>query len=237
MSMLDPVSISEAASALELSPARVRVLAAHGQLSAAKLGGRWFVERASVERRRRDGSHRGRPFSPRNAWMLLLLASDQEVGEIDPSVRSRLRRALRQDGLLKLEPRLARRGEVLSFRAHSGEIRYLLEDPDLLRSGISAASDHGLGLIGGGEADGYLSEAGLQKFVARHGLEPAGLEGNVRLRLAPKEVWGHVACHGAAPIAAVALDLFAEVDPRSNHCGREALLALDRSWAEADASS
>lgn len=232
--MLDPISISEAASALELSPARVRALVAHGRLSGAKLGDRWFVERASVEHRRRVGSHRGRPFSPRNAWMLLLLASGQEISEIDPSVKSRLRRALRQDGLLKLEPRLARRGEVLSFRAHPGEIRYLLEDPDLLRSGISAASDHGFGLIGGGEADGYVSEAESQKFIVRHGLEPAGLEGNVRLRLAPKEVWGRVACLGVAPVAAVALDLLAEADPRSNNCGRETLLALDRSWAEAD---
>lgn len=236
MFMHDPVSISEAASALELSPARVRALVAHGRLPGAKLGDRWFVERASVERRRQDGSHRGRPFSPRNAWALLRLASGQEIGEIDPSVRSRLRRALRLDGLLKLEPRLARRGEVLSFRAHSGEIRYLLEDPDLLRSGISAASDHGFGLIGGGEADGYLSKTELKRFVARHGLEPAGLEGNVRLRLVPSDVWGQVANNGVAPVAAVALDLFTEPDPRSRHCGREALLSLDRNRVEADVS-
>ncbi len=236
MSVLDHVSVSEAASALELSSARVRALVARGQLSGAKLGDRWLIERASVERRRRDGSHRGRPFSPRNAWALLLLASDQEISEIDPSVRSRLRRALRRDGLLNLEPRLARRGEILSFRAHPGEIRYLLADPNLLRSGISAASDHGLDLIGGGEADGYVSEAELPKFVARHGLEPAGLEGNVRLRRVPNDLWGQVASNGVAPVAAVALDLFAEADPRSNHCGREALLALDRNRAEADAS-
>jgi excisionase family DNA binding protein len=236
MSMLDPVSVSEAASALGLSPARVRALVAHGRLSGAKLGDRWLVERASVERRRRDGSHRGRPFSPRNAWALLLLASGREISGVDSSVRSRLRRALRQEGLLALAPRLARRGEVMSFRAHPGEIRYLLEDPDLLRSGISSASDHGLGLIGGDEADGYLREAELQKFVARHGLEPAGLEGNVRLRLVPNEVWEQAASNGTAPLAAVALDLFAEADPRSNHCGRETLLALDRSRAEADVS-
>lgn len=232
--MLDPVPVSEAAKALDLSPARVRALVSHGRLSGAKVGDRWLIERASVERRRRDGSHRGRPFSPRNAWALLLLASGGDVREIDPSVRSRLRRALRQDGLLKLEPRLARRGDVLSFRAHPGEIRYLLEDPQLVRSGVSAAADHGFGLIGGREADGYLSEAELKGFVARHGLEPAGVEGNVRLRLVATDGWAYVGGRDAAPVAAVALDLAGEADPRSNRSGREALRALDGKWAVGD---
>jgi excisionase family DNA binding protein len=235
--MLDPVPVSEAAKALDLTPARVRALVAGGRLSGAKVGDRWLIERASVERRRRDGSHRGRPFSPRNAWALLLLASGEDVGEIDSSVRSRLRRALRRDGLLELEPRLAHRGEAMSFRAHPGEIRYLLEDPHLVRSGISAADDHGFGLVGGREADGYLSEAELKGFVARHGLEPAGVEGNVRLRLVSKDGWAYVGGRAAAPVAAVALDLAGDADPRSNRSGREALRALDSDWAAGNALS
>jgi len=230
--MLDhPVSISEAAQELNLSPARVRALVTNGQLSGIKVGGRWLVERVSVERRRRDGSHRGRPFSPRNAWALLLLASGEDAGDLDPSVRSRLKRVLRQDGLIELEPRLARRGESLPFRAHPGEVRYLLEDRDLMRTGISAAAEYGFGLIGGREADGYLNAAELESFVARHGLEPAGVEGNVRLRLAPEDVWAHVGGRDAAPAAAVALDLAGELDPRSKRSGREALRAIDRGRA------
>lgn len=106
-----------------------------------------------------------------------------------------------------------------------------------MRSGISAAADHGFGLIGGREADGYLSEAELKGFVVRHGLEPAGVEGNVRLRLASKDVWDQIGGRDAAPVAAVALDLAGEADPRSNHSGREALRALDSSWAAGNVPS
>jgi hypothetical protein len=189
---------------LGLSPGRVRALAVHGQLSAAKIGDRWFVERAAVERRHRNGAHEGRRFTPRNAWALLLLASDEEVREIDPSVRSRLKRALRWEGLAKLAPRLVHRGEALSFGAHPGEIAHLLEDPEFVRSGISAAGEQGFGLVSGREADGYLRASALREFAARHALEPTGIEGNVRLRIVSKEAWGFLDGRRTAPRAAVA---------------------------------
>ncbi len=226
--MVDPVSIPDAARILKLSPDRVRALAVHGQLSAAKLGDRWFVERAAVERRRKEGAHEGRRFSPRNAWALITLASDQAVEGLDASVRSRLKRALSLEGLEKLRPRLSRRAEISSFRAHPGEVAHLVRDPRLVRSGISAAGDYEFGLISGREADGYLQESKLKKFVADHALEPSGLEGNVRLRLVPKESWGFLERGKAAPIAAVALDLAEDADPRSAKAGRQALREIDR---------
>jgi hypothetical protein len=205
-------------------------MAVHGQLRAAKLGDRWFVERAAVERRRRDGAYEGRRFSPRNAWALLLLASNEAVEGIDPSVRSRLKRALAREGLAKLRPRLARRAEILSFAAHPGEISHLLRDPVLLRSGISAAGDQRFDLISGREADGYLVASELVPFVARHALQPAGIEGNVRLRIVPDDVGQFLAGRDEAPPAAVALDLAEELDPRSAQAGGKALGELDRFW-------
>jgi len=202
-------------------------MAAHGQLAATKLGDRWFVERAAVERRRKEGAHEGRRFSPRNAWALLLLASGQVAEGIDPSVRSRLKRALSLEGLEKLRPRLAQRSEVTSFRAHPGEVAHLLKDPGLVRSGISAAGDYELGLVSGREADGYLQKSKLKKFVADHALEPVRLEGNVRLRLMSNETWRFLKGKAVAPIAAVALDLAEDVDPRSAKAGRRVLREID----------
>lgn len=227
--MVDPISISNAAKELDLSPSRVRAMASRGQLSAAKLGDRWFVERAAVERRRRDGSLHGRRFSPRNAWALLALASGEDVGGIDPSVRSRLRRALANEGLPKLARRLVHRAETHSFRSHPGEISHILSDPELVRSGISAVGEYGFGLVSGQEADGYLQKAKLKSFVSRHALVPAGLEGNVRLRIVPEEGWSLLEGKRVAPLAVVALDLAEEPDPRSAQSGRRALRDLDRS--------
>lgn len=226
--MTDPVSIPEAADILGLSPARVRALASGGQLQAAKVGGRWLVERAAVEARRRRKGSGGRPFSPHNAWALLVLASGEDVDGIGPSVRSRLRRALTLEGLERLGPRLERRAEVRFFDAHPGEIPYLLEDRELVRSGVSAAGAHGFDLVSGREADGYLRAGALKRFATAHALSPAGSAGNVRLRLVPDESWPFLAGKPIAPFAAVALDLAEDADPRSARAGRAALRNFDR---------
>jgi excisionase family DNA binding protein len=226
--MVDPVSIPEAANTLGLSSSRVRALVVRGQLPGAKVGGRWLVERAAVEARRRRKAPGGRPFAPHNAWALLLLASGKDVESIDPVVQSRLRRALALEGLETLGPRLVRRAEVRFFGAHPGEISYLLDDPDLVRSGISAAGTHGFDLVSGQEADGCLRAGALKKFAAAHALSPAGPEGNVCLRLVPSGAWHSLAGEQVAPVAAVALDLAEDPDSRSAQAGRAALRDLDR---------
>lgn len=227
--MNNPLSIPDAAQVLELSPSRVRAMAVHGQLDASKIGDRWLVERSAVEARRRKGGHSGRPFAVHNAWALLLLASGQTVEGIDPSVRSRLRRALRVDGLAKLAPRLARRAESQHFDVHPGELRYLLEDPAFVRTGISAAGEYGLDLLSGHEADGYVAASGLKRLIANHALSAADAHsGNVRVRLVPNKAWRHLADAKVAPTAAVAIDLAEDPDPRSASAGKRMLRRLNR---------
>ena len=225
--MLDPVAVPEAARILGLSPTRVRAMAVNGGLPAAKIGDRWLIERSAVERRRNQGAPSGRPFAPHNAWALLLLASGEDVEGLDPSVRSRLRRALELEGLEKLAPRLDRRAEVKRFSGHPGEVSYVLEDPAVVRSGISAAGAHGFDLVSGGEVDGYLRESELKKFAKNHALTPSGFEGNVHLRLVPEEAWRFPQGTSIAPIAAVALDLAEDPDSRSTRAGQRALRDLD----------
>lgn len=222
------LSIPDAAQILELSPSRVRAMAVHGQLGATKIGDRWLVERSAAEARRRKGGHSGRPFAAHNAWALLLLASGKTVEGIDPSVRSRLRRALRVDGLEKLAPRLARRAKSQHFDVHPGEFRYLLEDPTFLRTGISAAGECGLDLLSGHEADGYVAASGLKQLIANHALSVDAHSGNVRVRLVPNNAWHHLADAKIAPTAAVAIDLAEDPDSRSASAGKQLLRRLKR---------
>lgn len=227
--MNNPLSIPDAAQVLELSPSRVRAMAVHGRLGASKIGDRWLVERGAVETRRRQGGHAGRPFEAHNAWALLLLASDEDVADVHPSVRSRLRRALRVDGLEKLEPRLVRRAESRYFDGHPGELRHLTEDQSFLRTGISAAGEYGLDLLSGHEADGYVAASGLKQLIADHALSAADAHsGNVRVRLVPDKAWRHLADAKVAPTAAVAIDLAEDPDHRSASAGKQMLRRLKR---------
>jgi excisionase family DNA binding protein len=222
------ISVPEAADALGLSSARVRLLAANGGLGAPKIGGRWLVERGGVENRRSRGPAGGRPFAPRNAWALLGLASGEEANQIDSAARSRLRRSLALEGLSALAARLERRAEVRNYSGHPGEISHLLADERLVASGASAARSIGLDLLGSG-ADGYVSDANLDEVVQGHALFPAAaIEANVTLRLVPGDVWANfLEGRDHAPEAAVALDLAEEPDSRSRAAGEELLHRLD----------
>jgi excisionase family DNA binding protein len=228
--MIDPLSIAEAARSLDLSDARVRAMASRGQLPATKIGDRWLVERKAVEQRRKEKPLSGRRFTPRNAWAILLLCSGEEALKLDPSVRSRLRRALGLEGLGALAPRLRERGRLSLYKAHSGETPYLLEDEALMRSGISAASSMKLGLLAGREADGYIAESRLRRFIDQHALSPGGVDGNVRLRVVPDEVWAELDGRPLAPVAAVALDLADEPDSRSEAAGKKLIRRLEREY-------
>jgi excisionase family DNA binding protein len=226
--MLDSMSVSEAAEALNLSPARVRAMASRGQLQAVKLADRWLVERRAVEKRLRRESPRGRRFTPRNAWALLMIASGEDVPGLDPSARSRLRRAVVLEGLANLEPRLRDRSRISTYRAHPGEIRHLIDDDTFVPSGITAASAVGADLLTGREADGYIAQSHLEAFIHEHALSPAGDEGNVRLRIIPDEIWTDLKGRPAAPPAVVALDLAEELDPRSEAAGKKLVRQIDR---------
>jgi excisionase family DNA binding protein len=228
--MAELISVPEAAGVLKLSPARVRLLAAAGDLPASKVGGRWLVERSGVERRRRRGSAGGRPFAPHNAWLLLRLASGEEVTDIDAVVHSRLRRALSLEGLNALAPRLERRAEAGRYAGHPGEVARVLADDRLSTTSVSAAAVIGLDLMPGRGADGYLRASALDEFVDEHALSPAvGSPGNVILRVVPDHVWASVLDgQPHAPEAAVALDLAEDADPRSRAAGEGLLDRLDR---------
>jgi hypothetical protein len=227
--MAELISISEAARELDRHPSRLRALVASGQLPGVRIGKSWAVDRSVVDRRKRARPHSGRPFEPHNAWAVLFLTSGREVGWLDAGSLWRLRNVLSLHGLAALRPRLRKRAVVHRFHAHPGQLSRLSEDRALVSSGISAASEYGLGLVAGGEVDGYVAASELDRLRREQALEAAdGAEANVVLRAVPDSAWHLEEAGESAPLAVVALDLAEDPDPRSARAGAQALRDVDR---------
>ncbi len=77
------VPVSEAASLLHVNPSRVRSMIHAGILDAEKVGDRWLIDRASIERRAAAKAPAGRLLSHANAWALLPLAGEKDRKEKD----------------------------------------------------------------------------------------------------------------------------------------------------------
>jgi excisionase family DNA binding protein len=227
--MPSDLSVGEAAHQLELDPSRVRALIASGGLRGSKIGGRWLVSWESVAERQREPVPSGRPLAARNAWALLLAASDEaEPAGLSPTARWRLRQALLHPGLSALRSRLDRRADVHRFWALPGELRSLLEQPNLVLTGSNAASRLHLELVAPDAVDAYVRGSDLDELVKGHGLQPPSMavQANVTLRAVPDDAWLFTE-REIAPIGAVALDLSFYTDSRSARVGHQLLAELD----------
>ncbi len=217
----DQVPVSEAAEMLEVHPSRVRAMIVDGQLLAEKLGGRWFVDRRSLEGRLSRPSVAGRPFSVANAWALLCLSQGQQPDWISKWELSRLRRRLREDGIEKLAPRLRGRASRVLFRAHPSLLSKLRDDPRLLPSGVSMAAEHQIDIVEPNEFEAYVSREDLEGVEEQNYLEPSW-EPNVILHVAGARWLERCADHAMGPVVS-ALDLLEADDEKSRRAGRNYL--------------
>lgn len=227
-----PVPVSEAAELLEVHPSRVRAMISGGQLVAKKLGGRWFVDRKSVENRRSQSSMNGRPFSEANAWALLCLSQGKAPDWISKWELSRLRRRVREDGFEKLAPRLRNRAARKLFRAHPSLLPKLRDDPRLLPSGVSMAAEHQLDIVEANEFEAYVSRENLEEVVEAHYLAPSR-DPNVILHVAAAEWLQRCAEHAMGAVVS-ALDLFEADDEKSRRAGREFLVFISAHLKDLD---
>jgi excisionase family DNA binding protein len=223
MSVDDAISVEEAAAALGVDRRAVRFMASAGEIDAVKRGNVWWLDRRSVERRRRQEPGRGRPLSPAMAWTILLLASGDGPGRAEPGDHrpARARRWLASHSLVDDAPRLRSRARRETFASHPSELRRLGARADVVRTGISAAES--VGIHGGGEElEAYAPARDRETIVAEHVLEPTA--GPVLMRWVPDELWPVIEGH-LAPRAAVLVDLLEHDDPRAR---REAAAELRR---------
>lgn len=226
MPVNNAVPVSEAASALEVHPSRIRAMVSAGQLEAQKVAGRWFIDRSSLERRHLVDPGDGRPFSPANAWALLCLAEGESVDWVSQSALSRLRNHLKHRSLDELAPKLRSRARMMRLRGHSSALDRIADEPGVVRAGASAAKDVGIDIQANGELEVYVSDRLANELVRKYHLEPSDRP-NVLFRVVSEEVpfiWQD--CVGPA-VAAV--DLIESVNARSRRAGKEYLSYLGQS--------
>lgn len=221
MSLDDSLPASDAARMLGLSLQRVRALVAEGELPGQKVAGRWFVDRSAVERRIRDPKLSGRPYSPAHAWGLIALAEGEQPRWLDASNRSRLRRLLREHELQDILPSLARRGRRLELRAHASDLPRIEAEADVVRSGVSAASDHRLEIVAPGVLEAYVPARRLLQLERRYRLKPSA-DANVILHVVDGP-WPFASDQRVAPRLAAVLDLLDDDDERSRRAAQRAL--------------
>jgi excisionase family DNA binding protein len=222
------VSVAEAASRLAVSPRRVRQLIEDGGLAGHRVGRTWLVVADELESRLKLPPSSGRPLSSTSAWDVLAALSEVKEGlePLSPSARSRARsRAKRlrrhSSGIDATEWRsaLRRRAQLRRFYAHPSVIADLVDDPGVVRSGISAAQYHGADLVVVGGAEGYVRASDLNDVVERYALSAASkVDANVWLHVVPEGAdW--LFRHRVAPASVVAADLMERDGERDHTAG------------------
>lgn len=215
----DWIPTAEAAKRLGLTAGRVRELIASDALRARRVGDRYLVSRHEVDARASSGVAVGRPYSPRRAWALILLASGIVPPGLDPVTVSKLRRTLREKDLWSLRLRVASRAQRRELRAHSSDLARLEAEPGVVRTGARSAAAVGLSLIApDAPVELYVDAATAERLVARYRLRPTDRP-NVVLHVLPSEVRSWLSAP-LAPRPAIALDLADDRDPRSQDVAR-----------------
>jgi len=213
------IPASEAADRLGIDPSRIRALASSGQVRAEKVANRWLLDVGDVERRIAHGPQVGRPMEPRRAWALLFLLSGNDAPWVSGIERSKLRAVLRDRTFNDLVPRLRRRADVRYFVAGDRAKEEIRGASDFVRSGVSAAEHHRVGLRSSSVVDGYLPRDFAERVVYRHALRGVE-EGAADMILRVANYWPFDQ-QRFAPAAAVAADLLESSDERAVRAGRE----------------
>lgn len=226
------VPVRNAAARLQVTPSRVRALIRADLLQAEKIGDRWLVDASSLDRRSAAKAPVGRALKSTNAWAALLLASGANgraaswLKQLSPWALSRIRSRLRKEGLRIMAPRLRGRAILHRFRAHPSDLAGIVQEPGVVRGGVSAAADYHIDISDPGTIEAYVSEKRLPKLKKKYFLEPSSSP-NVILH-AISGSWPFPPSSKVVPVAVAAFDLLEAEDERSRRAGEELLRHLER---------
>jgi len=218
------LGVTDVAANLGVSRRRVRQMLASGMITGQRVGNTWVINPKALDALRRERLGIGRPWKPESAWALLAVASGRDVA-LSPSQRSRARRRL-EAGLNSHLARLGTRCTVRSFYAHPSTLPLIAAEPDIVRSGISAAARYRLDMVAVDQFEGYAPAAVLPALIERFALEEDSARPNATLRVVADHLWPFDPDEDVAPPAVVAVDLLEASDSRTRRAGTQLLQKL-----------
>lgn len=222
----DWIGAAEVAKHLRVNEARVRALIQRGVLPGRKVANRWLVPLHALQSSAVAARVAGRPFSPKNAWGLLFLASGKPAEWLSPVDRARLKARL-ESPKFPLPSRFRRRASVNYLRGDERALRKIVADDKFVRSGVSAAEAHRVDLVAPSVVEGYLPKARLAKMSYEHALRAVAEDSANLIVRAVDDSWPFKS-ERVAPEAVVAIDLLDSVDQRSRRAGSELLKRVRR---------
>jgi len=162
--MVEPISVADAAQALDVSSERVRQLIRLGRLDARQLAGRWLVDSSSVDRIAHEQRPAGRPWAAARAWGLMALAAGRNVSWLpSPEIR-RLVEVLARQSVEDLAFQLRQRADRRRWYVHPGILDDLLAEDGVVVGGARASGK----LRDSGPIDAYIAADVLDRLVNRY---------------------------------------------------------------------
>ncbi|NLG20874.1 MAG: excisionase family DNA-binding protein [Actinomycetales bacterium] len=224
------VTTREAASVLGVTQGRVRALIAAGTLRARRVGTQWLIDADSVDHQAALSAARatGRTMATRVAWAVGDLLDGGSAAWLSSAERSRLRKRIGTARRSEVLQRwlASRASRVLRFHVGESDLEALLSDEAVVRTGVSAALAHGVGLSSGGDGAAYVTREAADRLASQFFLIEAR-SGNLTLRLVDHDLHLRSARtvdnHRVAPRVIVGVDLADDSDVRTSGAGRELL--------------
>ncbi len=222
----DPLlSVGDAAARLGVVPSRVRALAEAGQLHGRKVGRQWVFAAADVDRCASRRRVAGRPLSAAGSLGLLFELSGQSADWLDRVGRWKVLHSQAANDPDLLLARSAGRAERIERRAHPSDLPRILSESGVVRSGISAAADHGIDLVAAGSIEVYVDQARATELVRQYSLVSSD-EPNVILHAVGFA--GALRDREVMPLGVAIVDLLESGEPRAVAAARRAWKRLRR---------
>jgi hypothetical protein len=208
-----------------VAPSRVRALAAAGQLHARKVGRQWVFAATDLDQWADRHHAPGRPLSPAASLGLLFELSGEAAGWLDRVARWKVLHSQAAGDPELLVARSVRRAERIERRAHPSDLPRILAEPGVVRSGLSATSDHGIDLVAPGTIELYVDRGHADDLIARYSLVPSN-EPNVILHAV--ELRAALRDRAVMPLGVAIVDLIESGEPRAVSAARRAWKRLRR---------